>query len=104
MKCVQNGENVICRGEGSNILDGTVNGTNLVLNGEWLVGMGSNTVFDCFYNSCTAHTSSRSYKVKMHFDGSLINDGLIEGKWTAVLLIYAGRWDVEGTWRAIREQ
>jgi hypothetical protein len=102
MKCAQNGENVICRGEGSNILDGTLTGTNLVVNGEWLVESGSVAALHCFYYSCTVSNSRRAYKVKMHFDGSLVNDGLLEGKWNAVLLVGLGRYEVEGTWKAIK--
>jgi hypothetical protein len=102
MKCAQNGASVICRGEGSNILDGELNGTNLSLSGEWLVESGSIAALYCFYYSCTIRSRARAYKVKMHFDGDLVSDGLLEGKWTAVLLVGLGRYDVEGTWKAIK--
>jgi len=102
MKCVQNGDDVICRGEGNNILDGELKGTNLSLKGEWLVEEGSVGALYCFYYSCTIRNRTRAAKVKMHFDGALVNDALLEGKWTALLLVGLGRYDVEGTWKAIK--
>jgi|SRR3990172_8264546 len=100
MRCSQSGSVVICRGEGSGILEGTLSGTYLVLDGEWRV-KDSSSMVNCFYYTCIVSSGTTS-PFKVHLEGSLISDDLMEGTWTALLIDWPFRFGAEGTWRAIR--
>ncbi len=100
MRCSQSGSVVICRGEGSSILEGTLSGAYLVLDGEWRV-KDSSSMVNCFYYTCIVSGGTTS-PFKVHFEGSLISDDLIEGTWTALLIDWPFRFGANGTWRAIK--
>lgn len=106
--CVQNKQDVICSNQGhSNLLNGTFDGTKIVLDGRWMAN-GVSTVMDCWAYTPTPNASTPNctsekgrYLVQMNLTGAL--DGAeLSGQWIAYLLLGGGRYRIEGTWKAIR--
>jgi hypothetical protein len=90
MACVLSGQDVICQtatvsDDGrslSSVVDGKFDGTTLALDGKW----------PCSWDCVT----------DIHFTGSLVKPGMLEGQWTALLYVGFGHYEVGGTWKAIK--
>lgn len=91
MACVLSGQDVICQiaavtdygSSLSSVLDGKFDGTTLALDGKW----------PCLWDSCA---------IDIHFTGTLVNLRMLNGQWTALLYVGLGRYEVGGTWKAIK--
>ena len=106
--CVQGGQDVICHGAGTSRLEGTFDGGKVTADGDWAVTTGEGATTQCSWNQflqreiCSSGTSTRGYRIQMHFTGTMDNTGVLRGDWTAVLIVGLGHYNVEGTWEAIK--